>query len=64
MTNLIAQLVLGEHGESVESVFVGGKPIMRKRTLKTVNEKDILGTLSSLAPRIRMARKAVLEKTE
>lgn len=56
----MSQLALSENGESVESVFVDGKPVLFKGRLETINERDVLATLASLAPRIREARNEVL----
>jgi 5-methylthioadenosine/S-adenosylhomocysteine deaminase len=58
--NIISQLALSENGKSVETVFVDGKQVMLEGHLQTVQEKDILPTLSALAPRIEAARERVL----
>ncbi|MGH7773198.1 MAG: amidohydrolase family protein [Candidatus Binatia bacterium] len=60
MNALIDQLVLCENGESVESVFVDGKPVMLNKRLTTVDEEAILAKLASLRPRIARAKAAVL----
>jgi cytosine/adenosine deaminase-related metal-dependent hydrolase len=58
--NIISQLALSENGKSVETVFVDGKQVVSGGHLQTVQEKDILPTLSALAPRIEAARERVL----
>ena len=58
--NLINQIALGENGESVESVFVDGTPVLLNGRVETVNETDVLAALASLTPRIRQARNEVL----
>lgn len=58
MNALVDQLVLCENGESVESVFVDGKPVMSKKRLLTIDEEAIFAKLSSLRPRIAKARAA------
>jgi 5-methylthioadenosine/S-adenosylhomocysteine deaminase len=58
--DLINQIALGENGESVESVFVDGSPVLLNGRLETVNETDLLAAVASLAPRIRQARNVVL----
>jgi cytosine/adenosine deaminase-related metal-dependent hydrolase len=58
--DLINQIALGENGESVESVFVDGTPVLLNGRVEAVNETDILAALASLAPRIRQARNKVL----
>ena len=59
LNDVVAQLALCENGNSVESVFVDGKSVLLKGKLKTVNEKALLGALSSLQPRIRKAHATV-----
>lgn len=58
--DLISQLVISENGQSVETVFVDGKQVLIEGHVQTVQEKDILAKLSSLAPRIEAARQRVL----
>jgi 5-methylthioadenosine/S-adenosylhomocysteine deaminase len=58
--DIINQIALGENGESVESVFVDGTPVLLNGRVEAVNETDILAALASLAPRIRQARNEVL----
>jgi cytosine/adenosine deaminase-related metal-dependent hydrolase len=58
--DLINQIALGENGESVESVFVDGTPVLLNGRVETVNETDVLAALASLTPRIRQARNEVL----
>jgi 5-methylthioadenosine/S-adenosylhomocysteine deaminase len=58
--DLINQIALGENGESVESVFVDGTPVLLNGRVEALNETDILAALASLAPRIRQARNEVL----
>ncbi len=60
MNAVVDQLVLCENGESVESVFVDGKPVMLNRRLVTIDEEAILTKLSSLRPRIAEAHAGVL----
>jgi hypothetical protein len=58
MNALVDQLVLCENGESVESVFVDGKPVMSNKRLLTIDEEAIFAKLSSLRPRIARAHAA------
>jgi 5-methylthioadenosine/S-adenosylhomocysteine deaminase len=60
VNDLINQIALGENGESVESVFVDGTPVLLNGRVETVNETDLLAALASLAPRIQQARNEVL----
>jgi len=62
MNNLVNQLVFAENGDSVEAVFVDGKPLMLQRRIQMVDEEDILGQASSLKARIREAQAAVLAR--
>ena len=50
--NLIAQLALSESGESVETVFVDGEPILLDGRVMKIDEDALLEALSSLGPRI------------
>jgi len=50
--NLIAQLALSESGESVETVFVDGEPILLDGRVMKIDEDALLDALSSLGPRI------------
>ena len=62
MNNLVNQLVFAENGDSVEAVFVDGKPLMLQRRIQMVDEEDILGQASSLKARICEAQAAVLAR--
>jgi len=61
MNDLIKQLVLCENGESVESVYVDGKAVLRDGNFTAIDERAILAELSSLRPRIARAQAAVLQ---
>jgi 5-methylthioadenosine/S-adenosylhomocysteine deaminase len=50
--NLIAQLALSESGESIETVFVDGTPILHSGRLTKIDEDALLKTLSSMGTRI------------
>jgi 5-methylthioadenosine/S-adenosylhomocysteine deaminase len=57
MNNLLSQLALSENGESVESVFVNGKPVLMNGRVQTIDEEYVLAKLASLTPRIQQAQK-------
>jgi 5-methylthioadenosine/S-adenosylhomocysteine deaminase len=59
MNDLVSQLALCENGESVESVFVDGNPVIMNGALMTLDEREILAMLSALTPRIAQVRSAV-----
>jgi 5-methylthioadenosine/S-adenosylhomocysteine deaminase len=59
LNNLVDQLVLAENGDSVESVFVDGKPVMVGRRVRTIDEESVRAKASLLQPRIRQAYAAV-----
>jgi len=59
MNDLVGQLALCENGDSVESVFVNGRPVMLDKRITTVNEKDILDKLCSFSGKIRSAQTEV-----
>jgi len=53
--NLTAQLALSAGGESVETVFVDGAPILLNGRITKIDEVALLEALSSLGPRISAA---------
>jgi 5-methylthioadenosine/S-adenosylhomocysteine deaminase len=55
LNNLTAQLALSESGESVETVFVDGAPILLNGRVTKIDEDALLKALSSLGPRISAA---------
>lgn len=62
MNNLVSQLVLAENGDSVETVFVDGKPLLLERRIQMIDEEDILAQAASLKARIREAQAAVVAR--
>jgi 5-methylthioadenosine/S-adenosylhomocysteine deaminase len=50
--NLTAQLALSEGGESIETVFVDGEPILLNGRFTKIDEDAVLEALSSFTPRI------------
>jgi 5-methylthioadenosine/S-adenosylhomocysteine deaminase len=50
--NLTAQLALSESGESVDTVFVDGAPVLLNGRVTKIDEAALLEALSSLGPRI------------
>jgi 5-methylthioadenosine/S-adenosylhomocysteine deaminase len=50
--NLVAQLALGETGESVETVIIDGEPILLNGRLTKIDEDAVLDGLSAFTPRI------------
>ena len=50
--NLTAQLALSEGGESVETIFVDGEPILLNGHFTKIDEEALLEALSSFRPRI------------
>ena len=57
--DLIAQLSLCESGDSVETVFIDGEPVMSDKRLSKIDEDALLAELSSLRPRIAAAETRV-----
>jgi len=55
LNNLTAQIALSESGESVETVFIDGAPILLNGRVTKVDEDALLKALSSLGPRISAA---------
>jgi 5-methylthioadenosine/S-adenosylhomocysteine deaminase len=62
LNNLTDQLVLGENGDSVESVFVDGKPVMYERRIRTIDEESVRSQIASLQPKIGAAHGSVLAR--
>ncbi|MGH7824822.1 MAG: amidohydrolase family protein [Candidatus Binatia bacterium] len=52
---LVTQLALSESGESVESVFVNGEPVILNRAFTSLDERAVLSELSALGPKIAQA---------
>jgi 5-methylthioadenosine/S-adenosylhomocysteine deaminase len=63
LNNLTDQLVLAENGDSVESVFVDGKPVMLGKCMRTIDEESVKAKVSSLQPRIGKAHAAVTARS-
>jgi 5-methylthioadenosine/S-adenosylhomocysteine deaminase len=53
--NLATQLALSEGGESVESVFVDGEPLIVNRAFTSLDEGALLKALSALRPKVAEA---------
>jgi hypothetical protein len=47
------QIVFAESGRAVETVFVGGRPVVRGRKLVTVDEAELAAAAAELAPAFR-----------
>ena len=62
LNNLTDQLVLGENGDSVESVFVDGKSVMYERRVRTIDEESVRSQIASLQPKIGAAHGSVLAR--
>ncbi|MDP6088259.1 MAG: amidohydrolase family protein, partial [Nitrospinota bacterium] len=59
MHNPIQTLVYSAGGESVETVLIDGRVVMENRKVQTVDEKEILHQVKTLAPAV--AQRAGLE---
>jgi|SRR5713226_2415128 len=62
MDSLVSQLVFAENGDSVETVFVDGKPLMLERRIQMIDEEDVLAQASSLKTRICETQAEVLAR--
>jgi len=61
MNDLVAELALCEHGDSVETVLVDGRPIMMEKKIMVADEQAVRERLVSLQPRIARAKSNVLQ---
>lgn len=59
LNNLIAQLVLAENGNSIETVIVRGRPLMLNKRIRSVNEDDISAQMLPLGTKIRDAHSRI-----
>ena len=61
---LVDELALCENGNSVESVFVDGNPVLLNGKITGIDEAAIRAGLSALEPKIARAKSAVLHTNE
>ena len=61
MNDLMGELALCEHGDSVETVLVDGRPIMMEKKIMVADEQAVRERLFSLQPRIARAKFNVLQ---
>jgi len=58
---LVDELALCENGNSVESVFVDGHPVLVERKITAVDEAAIRAELADMEPKIARAKNVLLQ---